>query len=317
MRWRLDCLHLCRKLERELATGKYHLSKYVVFHIVSPKPRIIRSLHFRDRVVQRAMCQNGLYADLTRGNIYDNGACQSNKGTAFALDRMKVLLLRYYRRHGADGYVLRLDIRKFFDSIPHDRLCAMVRRKVRNPQFADMVCDIIRSFGGDRGIGLGSQISQLLAVSYLSDLDHEIKEKMKIQCYCRYSDDIVLVHPDKAYLQECRRRITARLAEMGLTLNPKSTMHSLRQGITFLKFHYVITRTGKVVYYVVRSSITRARRRTFRLIRKYRAGKTTIAEIRTSFNAWASFALQGAKKIKIMRLQQQIERMLQNENLYA
>lgn len=314
MRWHRDRLHLCRKLEKELFMGRYKLSQYVTFDIVSPKRRTIRSLHFRDRVVQRAMCNNGLYADLTRSNIYDNGACQKHKGTRFTLDRMKVLLQRYYRENGADGWVLRLDVHKFFDSIPHDKLCEMVRQKVQNPKFVEMVCDIIRSFGNEKGIGLGSQVSQLLAISYLSDLDHEIKEKMKIRCYSRYSDDIVLIHPNKEYLQKCRQKIVERLSELGLELNPKSTLHHLRQGITYLKFRFILTPTGKVIYYITQNSVVRTRQRIMRLVRKYKEGKITIDEVRMSFNAWVSFALKGFKKYRLIRLKRQIERTLKNEN---
>ena len=63
------------------------------------------------------MCNNGLYRDLTRGNIHDNGACQNGKGTTFTMDRLDCHLQRFWRKHGTDGWVLRLDIRRFFDSI--------------------------------------------------------------------------------------------------------------------------------------------------------------------------------------------------------
>lgn len=311
MRWKIDLIPLCCKLERDLKNGRYRLSKYVIFEVFSPKRRTIRSLHFRDRAVQRAMCNAGLYHDLTRGNIYDNGACQNRKGTLFALDRMKVMLRRYYREHGSDGWVLRLDIRRFFDSIPHDRICEMVRRRVGNRRFADMVCDIIHSFGNGRGIGLGSQISQLLAVSYLSDLDHEIKEKMHIRCYSRYSDDIVLVHPDREYLERCYARIREWFDFLGLELNPKSTMHPLRHGIVYLKFRFVLTNTGRVICYESKESIKRERRKAFRMIRLYRNGKISLEAIKRSWESWASFAMHGGDGVaRIIRLKHQIERAL-------
>lgn len=307
MKWKLDTAKLCKKLYDELHNGKYRLSPYVTFEVVSPKRRTIRSLLFRDRVVQRVMCFSGVYRDLTRANIYDNGACQQNRGTLFALDRLRVLLGRYYRKNGRNGWVLRLDIRKFFDSIPHDRLCAMVRRKVSDPVFAEMICDIVGTFGENgRGIGLGSQISQLLAISYLSGLDHRIKEKMKIKCYVRYSDDMVLVHPDPEHLMRCFREIRGMLAELGLELNQKSTIHPLRQGIIFLKFRYIVTETGKVVCKPTRPMIVRARRRLMRMVHK----GVSREEIWTSFNSWAAFAMQGSAYGQVIKLKKQLERAM-------
>lgn len=176
--------------------------------------------------------------------------------------------------------------------------------------FAEMVCRIIDSFDGDRGIGLGSQVSQLLAVSYLSDLDHEIKERFRIHCYSRYSDDIVLVCPDREKLLRCYEVIRARLAGLGLSLNPKSTMHSLKQGVVYLKFRFVIKPSGKVIYYATSSLIVRARRRFRRMIGKYKRGEIGIEAIRQSFNSWASFVMYGCRQQRVYHLKHQIERAL-------
>lgn len=63
-----------------------------------------------------------------------------------------------------------------------------------------MVCRVIDSFEGDRGLGLGSQISQIMELLVLNDLDHFIKEKLHIKYYIRYMDDFILIHPDRGYL---------------------------------------------------------------------------------------------------------------------
>lgn len=63
-----------------------------------------------------------------------------------------------------------------------------------------MVFRIIDSFDGEVGLGLGSQISQIMELLVLNDLDHYIKERLKIKYYIRYMDDFILIHPDKEYL---------------------------------------------------------------------------------------------------------------------
>ena len=205
----------CLKLKEELDSGEYRLGGYVTFDVVEPKRRTIRSPKFRDRVVQRAMCNAGLYRDLTRGNIHDNGACQNGKGTTFTMDRLECHMQRYWRRHGNDGWVLRLDISRFFDSIPHDGLKAMVDKKVKSEEFRTRVKEVIDSFD-DPGIGLGSQICQLLAIAYLSGLDHYVKERLGVRHYVRYSDDIVMIHESREFLKNVWKDVSNRLEALGL-----------------------------------------------------------------------------------------------------
>ena len=292
----------CLRLWRELDNGTYKLGGYVVFDVVEPKRRTIRSPRFRDRVVQRAMCNTGLYRDLTRGNIHDNAACQLRKGTTFAMDRLNCHLQRHFRKHGTDGWCLRLDIHKFFDSIPHEPLKDMVRRKVSNPEYRDYVIEVIDSFD-DPGIGLGSQISQLLAISYLSDLDHFIKEKMGIKAYIRYSDDIVIIHHDKDHLLHVWKVVEKMLCELGLSLNPKSTLHPLKDGIDFLKFKFRLTATGKVVRILNRRSSVRIVKRLKRLVAKYRQGGRQWDDVINCFNSWKSHAMQGNSNAKVRRIE--------------
>ena len=294
----------CLKLLDELETGEYRLSPYSVFRITSPKPRVIMAPKFRDRVVQRAACNLGLYDDLTRDNIYDNGACQRKKGTTFTMNRLVCHLQRFWRKHGTNGWVLRLDIRKFFDSIPHDRLKAMVHEKVGNPEF-DWICsEVIDSFA-DPGIGLGSQLSQLLAISYLSDFDHYVKEQLDIRHYIRYSDDIVMVHEHRDTLSDAWRQMRECLCdEKDLDLNDKKcSLLPLPDGVRFMKFLFRLTKTGKVVRTLDRSNITHARRRLRRLVAMVNNGDRMPEDAINSFNSWKAHASHGNSYHIIRRMQ--------------
>ena len=104
-----------------------------------------------------------------------------------------------------------------------------------------MVSDIIDSFEGDIGIGLGSQISQLLELAVLDDLDHFIKERLHIKYYLRYMDDFILIHEDKAYLQYCRKEIEKELTKIHLKLNRKTSLYPLKQGVKFLQWRFIFT----------------------------------------------------------------------------
>jgi len=303
--WVAPC-HLaanCLKLWRELDGGSYRLSDYVTFEITSPKRRVIRSPRFRDRVVQRAMCNRGLYRDLTRSNILDNAACQIGKGTLFAQERLAGMLREHWRHHGNAGWCLRLDVRHFFDSLPHGGLKAMVARQVRNPEFAARVEEVIDSFP-DPGIGLGSQISQLLAIAYLSPLDHFVKERLGIQAYVRYSDDIVMVHHDREHLRRAWDVVREMLDGLGLSLNPKSTLYPLRHGVDFLKFKFRLSATGKVVRILNRRSPHRILKRLKGLLRKFREGSRSWDDVLNCFNSWKAHAEQGNSNTKTRRIRQ-------------
>ena len=113
--------NICR-LREELTAGSYRLSGYYHFTIHDPKLREIYALHYRDRIVQHALCDRILGPYFENDLIYDNAACRQRKGTLFAINRLNGFLRDHYRVYGQQGYVLKCDVRKFFDSIDHEIL---------------------------------------------------------------------------------------------------------------------------------------------------------------------------------------------------
>lgn len=297
LRWAIprNRLRYCYKLWKQLQTGKYKLSKYRRFYVTEPKRRMVLAPHIRDRIVQRLMCDNGVYADLMKSAIWDNTACQTGKGTTKAIDRLKCHMQRYWRKHGTTGWVLRLDIHHFFESIPHTRLKDMVHSKIHNPIYARMLCRIIDSYPGDHGLGLGAQTSQLLAISYLSPLDHAIKERFHIKYYLRYSDDLVFIHNDRQVLLAVWRFVYEWLKRMGLTLNDKSTLHPLCHGVMFMKWRFSLTGGGKVIMCKRKACVHRYVRHVRRCIR---SGIYSIDDMAVSLCSWtAHMALGHAHRI--------------------
>ena len=144
-----------------------------------------------------------------------------------------------------------------------------------------------------RGIGLGSQASQLVELAVLDDLDHFIKEKLRIKYYIRYMDDFLLLHPDKEYLKYCKAEIEKKLAEIGLTLNEKTEMYPIKQGIMFLKWHFHLTATGKVIRKMNKKSIVKERRKLKKLKAMLEEGKITIQDVEANFQSWTANAKRG------------------------
>ena len=140
--WVSNGLINCAKLNHELQNGTYKISKYTEFTIYEPKKRDIVSTRFRDRVFQRSMCDNYLYKEITKGFIYDNGACLVGKGTDFSRKRLRACLQKYYRKYGTNGYVLKCDIKNYFGSTSHEIAYSAVNRRISDEWVKKKVKDI-------------------------------------------------------------------------------------------------------------------------------------------------------------------------------
>lgn len=260
------------KAIRDIKSGKYKLSDYQNFTIYEPKLRHITATKIKDRQVQRSLCDTTLYDLLTKSFIYSNGACQKHKGTLFVLQDFKRQLHRYYHKYGTNGYYLKCDIHHFFESINHNILKKKLAERIKDEHILYMVYMIIDSFG-DRGLGLGSQVSQLLALFYLDELDHIIKEKLHIEVYTRYMDDFILISNDKNQLLEVKKVIESYLVDMDLELNNKTILQKIEYGIMFLHWKYRITNTGRLLMIPDKQRCAKRRRKIKRLITSYKSGK--------------------------------------------
>ena len=76
--------------------------------------------------------------------------------------------------------------------------------------------------------------SQIFAIFYLNDLDHFIKEELKIKYYIRYQDDFLLIHEDKEYLKKCLEKIKIKLSRIGLEINAKTRIYKNNENMNFI-----------------------------------------------------------------------------------
>lgn len=307
------------QLRKELHEGKYKIQSYIKFLTYDPKRREISATRIRDRVLQRSLCNNGLYDAFVKSFIYDNLACQKGKGTTKAIERMKYHLTQYFKDNKTNkGYYLKLDIRHYFESTPHEKLKKIVAYYIKELHFQEHVFKIIDSFEdkrsedqikldpfGKRGIGLGSQCSQLLQLLYLNDLDHYIKEQLKIKHYLRYMDDIVMFINTKEDAKIIWDKIEMFLKKKGLELNQKSKISRIEDNVQFCKVIYKLSSSGKVKTKVVRKTFNKERRK----LRKYKEllkdNKITIKELIQHGNTWYGFAKWrcSGKQIKYIKEQ--------------
>ena len=193
-------------IDRDIKAGAYHGKGFRKFRICERgKMRDIQAVHISERAAQKALTNAYLKPILVPTLISANSASLEGRGTEYALKRLKRDLAHAYKKYGKDFYVLTIDLHDYFNSIPHQKVLDMVARYIKGEAF-ELLSQFVNEFKGDKGLGLGSEVSQILAIFYASGIDHYIKEHLHIEGYGRYMDDMYLIHPDKAYLLRCDTR---------------------------------------------------------------------------------------------------------------
>lgn len=297
-RYILAILFRVTHTKQDLLKGKDIRQGFIEFDINERgKTRHIKSVHFNERVVQKSICLNAMNPVLLNSVIYDNAASQKGKGTHFALKRVEEYLHRHYRQYGNKGYVLKVDFKSYFESIPHDVLKDNFRKKFTDQRTIKLMDDFVDAFG-ERGLGLGSETSQINAVVHTDKIDHYIKEQEQIKGFQKYMDDSLIFHIDKGYLQELLYELEDMYAGIGITLNKKKThIYDLKHGFTFLKTRFFLTDTGKVIKKPCRDRITSARRALKKQAKLYKQGIMTFEDVQQSYiSKRGSFTHKNARK---------------------
>ena len=297
-RYLLSVLTNTIRLERRLEKQKDVRQGFIKFVINERgKLRNISSVHFKERVVQKALCTYALSPVITRSLITDNGASQKGKGTLFAIQRLTNQLRKYCRKNGNNGYVLLIDFKSYFENINHEKLKEVIRKFFEDNNILKYSDDFIDAFG-EKGLGLGSETSQIGAIVFTNDIDHYIKEQLKIKIYGRYMDDSYIVLPSKNALQDILERLKIKYSEFGIRINEKKTyITDLKHGFKFLKTRFYITETDYIIQKACRESIVRERRKLKKQAGLYNKGILTLKDINASFQAWlGSLKYKNAKK---------------------
>ena len=218
-----------QRLRKELLSGSCKVGHYRYFSIFDPKKRLICAASFPERVMHHAV-MNVCHQYFERNLIGDTYATRIGKGTYEAIGKAMKAMSRY-------GYVAKLDVRKYFDSISHDVLKAKLRRLFKDAQLLALFDAIIESYSTKEGCGLpiGNLTSQYFANFYLSELDHRAKEELKIPVYLRYMDDILLFGNDKETLRRQTEILSQCVASLQLEFKP-IIINKVEVGVSFLGY---------------------------------------------------------------------------------
>ena len=129
----------------------------------------------------------------------------------------KKAIVKWIKYNGNNcKYCLKMDIRKYFDSIPHRQLIDKFRKTIHDEKFLQVIIEIIEVV--PIGLPIGFYTSQWIANWYLQDFDHYVKEKLKSKMYIRYMDDMNIFHRSKKVLHWFRIAISIFLSGLGLEL---------------------------------------------------------------------------------------------------
>ena len=246
-RFALDADTQIFALARRLEANDWQPDPHRLLVVRDPKVRVIAAPSVRDRVLHQAVLDQ-LRPTFDPALIHDTWAALDGRGAHRAV--LRALGWTRTRR-----YRLHLDVRRFFPSVHHDVMLAVLVRRVRDRAMRDLLERLVRSGRAvydhpvarrvlgppdepDRGLPIGSAFSQWAANHYLDGLDHYVKERLRVGAYLRYMDDTLLFSDDRAELVAARAAIREWLAsERRLALNPKHLdVEPTRSPTTWLGF---------------------------------------------------------------------------------
>jgi len=254
-RFSVNLLDNILKLNRELADKTYRHGAYHAFRINDPRPRNIHKASVRDRLLHHAIYRI-LYPYFDPKFIFDSFSCRRVKGTHRAINRFHKYCRKVSHNHTRTVWVLKCDIKKFFENINHGILMGILKRYIQDDDVVWLLGGVMDSFHSKSkhgtGLPLGNLTSQLLVNIYMNEFDHFVKRELGTLHYIRYADDFIIIHESRRYLENLLPSISIFLEkQLKLQLHPdKVFIKTLYSGVDFLGWvhfstHRVLRTTTK------------------------------------------------------------------------
>lgn len=258
-------------LQNMLLDKTYKTSEYTVFKVFEPKEReVYRLPYFPDRITHYAVLNviEPVFMSVFTADTYSS---IKGKGIHAALNGVRKAL----KDIEGTEYCLKFDITKFYPSVDHDILKALLRKKFKDKDLLWLLYEIIDSAPG---LPIGNYLSQFFANFYLTYFDHWLKECKAVKYYFRYADDIVILSDSKSelhrLLSECREYFETNLK---LQIKPNYQIFPVKaRGIDFVGYKCFHTHT------LLRKSIKK------RFARAVKSGKKKSSL--ESYKGWAIHA---------------------------
>ena len=238
------------------AKGYYPEITYYSFMVYEPKKRTVWATHFAIRVIQACFCDYCLNEWFEPRLMSISSACRKRKGITHSIGLLKAYLHYFFNRyHTNEGWVLKIDIRKYFDNINHDILKKLLK-SFPESEAKEFLFYIIDSYpvpskqpGKDpnKGLPLGNRTSQLLALFYSNRIDRFIKEVCRMDSEVHYMDDFLIIARSRQTLIDLLEKLNTLAKDLDLTFNEKTMIFPLSNKIGYLGWNFILTDTGKVI----------------------------------------------------------------------
>lgn len=224
------------ELEQSLREETYRFGKFKSFVVYEPKERVIHHPDFYpDKVLHH--CVMNVVAPLFKEKFTaDTYGSIKGRGINMAAEKLKKALA-----DNSDWYFLKIDAKKFYESIDHDVIKEKVRRVIKCPKTLRLLDAIIDAHSP--GMAIGVWPSQYLANLMLSGVDHWAKEVVHVKYYYRYMDDIVMLVPDKQTAHRMLALVRDEFDKIKLTIKNNVRIAPVAYGIDFIGYVFYPTHT--------------------------------------------------------------------------
>lgn len=195
-------------IQEMLVNKTYEVSPYT-FKTICDKGKerqLMKLPYFPDRIIQWAVM---LQIEFAFMEVFTDFTCASLKYRG--IHKASRLLDRYMKDVPGTQYCLKIDVNKFYPSIDHRILKSLLQRKFKDPELLELLFKLIDSIPGEKGVPIGSYLSQYLANFYLAYFDHWLKEEQGVKYIIRYMDDVVILHSSKEFLHDLRIKMNIYL----------------------------------------------------------------------------------------------------------
>ena len=270
-----------------LKNEKYKHGKYNIFLVQEPKYRLIMSEVMADKIINHIISVYVLAKVIYPKLINTNVATRPGMGTKIGIYYTKKYINKlkmnndniYVLKLDIKKYFYNIDheilLKKLNKLIKDEKIFNIIKEIVNstdeeyvNKNIEKVIINEINyykdlnisdkdikinelmnipKYKKGKGLTIGSLSSQILAIYYLNDIDHYIKEKLHCKYYVRYMDDMIIFDVDKEHLKEIKNKVEDKLKDIKLELNDKTNIYNLKHGFNFLGYRFILNNKRLII----------------------------------------------------------------------